>query len=991
MTLVHGFELILERDIPEIASMARLWRHRRTGARLLSMVNDDENKVFGVAFRTPPKDSTGVAHILEHSVLCGSKRYPVKEPFVELLKGSLQTFLNAMTYPDKTVYPVASCNLQDFRNLVDVYIDAVLHPRITEDIFRQEGWHLEPKDPADPRGDMIFKGVVYNEMKGAYSAPDGLLLEYTQQALFPDNAYGLDSGGDPARIPELTHQDFFDFHRRYYHPSNAWFFYHGDDPEEARLERIDQALEGYDALEVDSAVAPQPRLATPVSVDKGFVADEPDEPAEEGEDGEDASRRGMLTLSWLLPETVDPEINLALHILDLALVGLPGAPLRKALIDSGLGEDLAGVGLESELRQMYFSTGLKGMDPEQAQAVEDLILDALRDLVETGLPSDLVEAAVNSLEFGLRENNTGHFPRGLSLYLRSLTTWLYDADPLALLAFDAPLEAVKARLASGEKLLESLIREHLLDNPHRARVLLRPDPTLAERMEAEEQGRLDAMLANLGPDERQALAEDAARLTAMQQAHDRPEDLATIPRLGRGDLRREHQTAPLAEETILDRPLLLHDIETNGVAYLDLGFDLNGLPEDLLPLAPLFGRCLTDMGTESESYVDLSLRIARQTGGVDVDPFLSTSRLDGRALSMLLVRGKATTANAPRLLDILRDILLAARLDDRERFKQLVLEDKAQLEQRLIPAGHRFVAGRLRARFSEEGWIAERMDGVEQLFFLRKLAREVDQDWPSVEARLRQLREMILGRDRLLVNVTQDEKGYAAWAPGLLELVDSLPASASPDDALEREDPDAPFLPAQEGLAIPAQVNYVGKAVNLFQTGWKYRGQALVVTKHLRASWLWDQVRVQGGAYGAFCSLDRLSGVLSFTSYRDPNLERTLDIFNRSGDYLRNLDLSPEALDASVVGGVGEIDPHMLPDAKGFVSMARWLRGDTPEVLQEIRDQVLSVTPQDFKDFAEACDEAARSGDVAVMGSRQALERAAKSPGLEGMNITRVL
>ncbi len=969
MPFVHNFELVREERIPEIRSLARLWRHAGTGARLLSLVNDDVNKVFGVSFRTPPRNSTGVAHILEHSVLCGSRLYPVKEPFVELLKGSLQTFLNAMTYPDKTCYPVASANLQDFYNLVDVYLDAVFHPLISEPIFRQEGWHIEAEDPNGP---MRFKGVVYNEMKGAYSSPDSLLLEYTQQALYPDNSYGLDSGGDPARIPELTYEEFKEFHERYYHPSNAWFFFHGDDPEEDRLLRVDKVLAEYSRIELDSSVGFQPSFREPVKVEKLYSA-------EEGEDN-----RAMLTVSWLLPETRDAGVNLALHVLEHALIGLPASPLYKALIDSGLGEDIAGSGLEAELRQMYFSTGLKGMDAADAQKVERLIIDTLEGLVRDGLPKNAVDAALNTVEFDLRENNTGRFPVGLALMLRSLTTWLYDHDPLALLAYEKPLNILKDRLASGERVLEAYIRDLLLNNPHRVTLLLRPDADVSARAAQEEDQRLSARVDTLDQAGREALAAETRLLRMLQEAPDTPEALASIPRLHRSDLDRENRIIPCEKSELQGAQFLYHDIPTNGVAYLDLGFNLSGLPADLVPLAPVFGRALLEMGAQTQSFVEFSLRIARDTGGIDAEPLTTTRIADRRAQAFMLLRGKATTDKAPRLLDILRDVLLTGRLDDRERFKQIVLEEKARLEQRLIPAGHSFSALRLRARFSEEGWLNEQMDGVEQLFYLRRLAGEVDADWPSVIERLHRFRRHMLGRDRALVNVTQEEEGFNAWKEELGGLIEALPEKSSPaGEAAWNPQP----LPRVEGLAIPAQVNYVGKAASLFDLGWSYSGSALVISKHLRMAYLWDQVRVQGGAYGAFCTVDRSNGVITFNSYRDPNLERTLRVFDGAGEYLERLDVTPEILDASIVGGIGEFDPHLLPDAKGMTSMVRDIQGLSDRYLQQLREEMLGTRAEDFKEFAGALRRAAEAGHIVAAGSRQALEAA----GLPGLKLTRVL
>jgi Zn-dependent M16 (insulinase) family peptidase len=572
MAIIHGFERIREQDIPELKTRAELFRHVKTGAQLLSLMNEDENKVFGITFRTPPSDSTGVAHILEHSVLCGSRKYPVKEPFVELLKSSLQTFLNAMTYPDKTCYPVASQNVQDFYHLIDVYLDAVFYPRLTPFILQQEGWHFELEKPEEP---LTYKGVVFSEMKGVYSSPDSLLAEYSQQSLFPDTTYGFDSGGRPEEIPSLTFEQFKAFHEKYYHPSNARVYFYGDDDPEKRLKFINECFKNFEPLEVDSGVQLQKPFEDPRRLTRSFAV------------GGDDESRGMVTLNWLVGETADREQNLAFHILAYMLLGMPGSPLRKALIDSKLGEDLAGEGLGSELRQMYFSTGLKGIAFEDADKVEDLVLDTLTRLVKEGIDPHTIEAAVNTMEFTLRENNTGNFPRGLGLMLRALTTWLHEEDPLALVAFEAPLDAVKSQLASKQSFFEEMIDRMFLKNPHR-------------KEEAAEREKLSKAHEAMNSVDLQEVISNAKALKRIQETPDTPEALATIPTLRLEDLDGKNKTIPLTSLEQEKTPVLYHDLFTNGIAYLDLGFNLHTLPQKYLPYVRLFGRALLEMGTEKE-------------------------------------------------------------------------------------------------------------------------------------------------------------------------------------------------------------------------------------------------------------------------------------------------------------------------------------------------------------------------------------------------------
>lgn len=958
MTTIHGFELLREKNIPELNTRAQLFRHVTTGAELLSLENEDENKVFGIIFRTPSTDSTGVAHILEHSVLCGSRKYPVKEPYVELLKGSLKTFLNAFTYPDKTCYPVASQNLQDFYNLIDVYLDAVFYPRITPHIFQQEGWHYELENPDDP---IIFKGVVFNEMKGAYSSPDRVLAEYSQHSLFPDTTYGLESGGHPRHIPDLTYEQFKAFHQTYYHPSNARIFFYGDDHSDERLRLVNDYLKDFEPLTVNSAIHLQSRFDQPKCLTRSYAISQ----------DADIHRKGMVTVNWLLPETIDPETNLALHILEHILISTPASPLRKALIESGLGEDLASVGLEDELRQMFFSTGLKGVDIEDADRIKALILQTLTALAQEGIDPHTVEAALNTIEFRLRENNTGNFPRGLLLMLRSLTTWLYDADPLILLAFEAPLAAIKTRLAADEPYLEDTIRQCLLQNPHRTTLILQPDPDLSRREEAAEKERLAQARTVMSQADLQAVITNTRQLKKMQETPDPPEALATIPKLKLSDLDKENKIIPLE---LLERngtQILYHDLFTNGIAYLDVGFNLHTLPQEYLPYVPLFGRALLEMGTEQEDFVTLSQRIGRKTGGIRPQSLATVIRETETGTAWLFLRSKAMLAQADDLLAILRDVLLTVQLDNQERFRQMVLEEKAGQEARLMPEGHHVVNTRLRAHFNEADWAAEQMSGVSYLFFLRRLAQAVDTDWPTVLATLVQIRRILLNRNAMLCNVTLDEANWSRFEPKLAAFLNTLPIASV---RLAGWSPQ--YGPSFEGMTIPTQVNYVGKGSNLYKLGYKLHGSAVVITKYLRNTWLWDRVRVQGGAYGGFCLFDHRSGIFTYLSYRDPNLLVTLDNYDQAGQFLRQLELNEDELTKSIIGAIGDMDAYQLPDAKGYTSMVRHLTGDTDEARQRMRDEILGTTRADFKAFAEGLEQVNSNGLVVVLGSQADIEAA---------------
>ena len=997
----HGFELLRDETIPELNTRARLWRHTRTGAQLLSLENDDENKVFGISFRTPPTDSTGLPHILEHVVLAGSRKYPLKDPFFELVKGSLASFVNAMTYPDKTIYPAASTNLQDFYNLLDVYVDAVFHPLLSPEKLAQEGWHYELEAADAP---LSYKGVVFNEMKGAYSSPDNLLDRYSRQATFPDTTYGVDSGGDPAVIPDLTYEQFKRFHETYYHPSNALLFFYGDDDPEERLRRMSGYLSEFEAIAVDSAIAPQTPFTAPRVTRFSYGA-------EAGQAGDGQSPKAFVEVNWLLPEYEDTALVMALEILGHALLGTPASPLRKALIDSGLGEDVLG-GLANYTRQMTFSAGLKGVAVTDADRVEPLILATLEALAQDGFDPDMIGASVNTIEFALRENNTGRYPRGLALLVRALDTWLHDRDPLAPLAFEAPLATVKARLAAEPAYLQAIIRQYLLDNPHRVAVILEPDAELNQRLEEAERARLEKERAAMSDADVAAVMANARTLQEQQNLPDPPEVLAKLPSLKRGDLEPHHKPIPLALEAMSGARVVYHDLFTNGIVYLDLGLDLRSLPAELLPYAALFGQALLEMGTDAEDFVKLSQRIGRTTGGIYPTTLIApvvgeatnderrTTSSDGVAVShaafdarnsslvaYLMLRGKATPERAPELLGILGDVLLSARLDNRERFRQIVLEAKIGAESALAPAGHQVTNTRLRGHFHPAYRLEEMVNGVENLLFLRRLAERIDGDWPGVLADLEAVRGHLVSRAGMLVNVTLDEANFAAFAPRLADFLGGLPGGESSGSARFSDTlTGLPALPRHEGLTFPAQVNYVGKGAGLYDLGYRLDGSIAVINNLLRTGYLLQKIRIQGGAYGAFCTFSPISGVYTYLSYRDPNLAGTLDVYDATAGYLRGLELSDDELTRSIIGAIGAIDAYQLPDAKGYTSLTRYLTGETDERLQQFRDEVLGTKTADFHALADVLEQVKDAGDVVVLGSREAIE----ASGL-GFAVTKVL
>ncbi len=981
MTTTHGFEIQEERVVPELNMTATLYRHKQTGARLLSISNQDENKVFGITFRTPATDSTGLPHIMEHSVLCGSEKYPVREPFIELAKGSLNTFLNAMTFADKTCYPIASQNLHDFYNLVDVYLDAVFHPLLSEYTLLQEGWHYELETLDGP---LSYKGVVFNEMKGAYSSPDERLSEVTRKSLFPDHVYYLDSGGDPLVMPDLTYQQFKEYHSTYYHPTNAFIYFYGDDDPIERLRRLDACLRDFQEMSLDSAIS----LCPPFSAPQKFAYE-----YDSSDEGEQA--KSQLVVAWKMDEPVDIERALANDILEEILIGSPASPLRKALVDSGLGEDLAGGGLDTHLRQPIFSTGLKGINDSSADLVEALVLDTLQKLSQQGIDQGTLAASLNTVEFHLRENNTGSFPRGLYLMLRCLTNWIYDRDPIAPLSFEPPLDAIKKHLENSERYFENLIAEHFLKNSHRATVLLKPDAEFGKKLEEAEQARLENERDQMGTGHLQKVIEITRELHRRQDTPDSFEALATIPRLHLDDLERKNKLIPLEKSDLQSAPFYYHDLFTNKIIYLDLGFNLHALPAEYIPYVNLFGKAILGTGAGADDFVRLTQRIGRETGGIHMATLATARRnqpKDAPAACWLFLRSKATVEKGEELVLLLKDILTSAHLDNRDRFRQIAFEEKADMEARLVPAGNRYVNLRLRSRFDEAGWAAEKMDGISYLFTLREIVNQVEEDWPGVLNKLETIRASLITRNTMVFNLTLDRENASVIKPNLLDLVNLLP--------------NTPFVQqnwdwkvnniGSEGLAIPSQVNYVGMGANLYELGYQLSGSALVINNFLNATWLWEKVRVQGGAYGGSCTFDPRSGVFTFLSYRDPNIVPTLENFKGASEFLTAVDdtrLDQSELEKSIIGTIGDLDFYQLPDAKGYISLVRDLAGDTNEYRQQLREQILATKRLDFHLFGQILRQFNHRAEVVVIGSQNALEKANASGFNNGhqLSIAKVL
>jgi len=967
----HGWTCVRIEELSELRCSGAIWRHDKTGAELLSIAQpSDENKTFGVVFRTPPESSNGIAHVLEHSVLCGSQKYPVKEPFVELLKGSMQTFLNALTFPDRTCYPVASCNLQDFYNLIDVYLDAVFHPRALEDprVLAQEGWHYEVERKGEP---LIFKGVVFNEMKGVYSDPDSVQSRLLTSNLMPDTPYGFDSGGDPKEIPDLTFEYFKDFHNKYYHPSNAKFWFYGDDPPEQRLEILDEYLRVFTRSETNSEILPQPLWKEPRRMEHNFAV---------GAD-EDISKKAMALVSWVLSESKpDAETSIALHVLNYVLVGTPSAPLRRALTDSGLGSRVIGGGLYDGLAQSTFSTGLKDIREADAEAVERLVLKTLTEVLEAGFEREAVEAALNIIEFRCRELNTGGLPRGVALMFAAVSNWNYDKDPFESLRFDAPLMALRRKLIDEKQpLLESLLRERFLDNAHRLTITSKPSFEEGPRLESEEKERLKAHRLTLTDDDLNLLIDETLELKRLQETPDPPEALALVPQLALSDLPRESPTIPTTVDSMGSATVLRHPLLCSGIVYVDVAFDLRGVPASLLPLLPLFCRGLREMGTKRSDFSELQRRIDIATGGISAAMSVSARRDADDPSAYLVIRGKARDGKVEGLLDLMAELATEVTWENRQRFVQLAREARAGGRSQLLSSGHVVAANRLARPFTVAGWASEQMSGLSQFEAVGRLLAQAENEWESVELKLQELQAAIF-RSACVVNLTADEEAFARIDCPLEAFLGRFPR----DDVLRVAPWVATSESISEGIIVPSQVNYVSKGTNLYRRAdYKLHGSAVVTSRLLGTTWLWDRVRVSGGAYGGFCSFDVRSGDFKYLSYRDPNLQKTLDTYDGTAEFLRAVDIGTDELTKSIIGTVGDIDQYQLPDAKGHTALIRHLLGETDEMRQEVRDQILGTTPEDIRRFADSIDAVRTGGVVCVVGGEAAVREAASALELE--------
>lgn len=832
---LRGFRLDRTEYIADVGSVARVWTHERTGAELISVLNDDENKCMSVVFRTPPEDSRGTPHVLEHSVLCGSRKYPVKEPFVELIRTSLNTFLNAMTSSAWTAYPVASCNETDFYNLVDVYFDAVFHPNLTPDTLAQEGWSLQLEEGGTAE-DVKISGVVRNEMVGAYTGGERILGISSQRVLYPETTYGVESGGHPRDIPDLTWDQFKGFHDKFYHPSNARIFFYGDDAEEKRLAKADEFLSEFDRKQVDSQITLQTKWDAPKDFEFTYDAG-----------SGDVDNKYMATVNWGIMDPpvdkFDDEELMALGIANHVLLAMSSSPLRKALTDSKLGEDVVGGGLDTDTRQMNFSIGLKGMTKDAVPKMEALVQSELRKAAKDGFPKDVVDASLNSIEFRLRENNTGGFPKGLSMLFRLSTNWILDADPFEALKFEDAISKLRARLDKGEPVFQKVLQKYIVDNSHRATVTLKPDPEFAKTEIEVEKKRIADAVQGMSKADLQKIVDNTKRLKALQAAPDDPKELAKIPRLGRADLEKKTKIVPYDRYDEKNVMVLHHPLPTNGVVYVDMCFDMGHVPTELLPLMSVFVGAMTELGTKKRDFVSLQQEIARSTGGINSSTYVSqvfAADGDGPAVSKLTLRGKGMVNQVPKLLDLMREVVMDVDVNNKTRIQQLLLEERASMESGIASSGHQVAMGRLSAMFRKTGAIDESMGGLDFLTAVRELIVRVEKDWPSVVRDMKTILASCVSRDGMVVNITTTSDDFKSVRPSLSSFLNNIPAEPVTSGS-GWVDSIGLVKRCNEGLVVPSGVNYVGKAVNLCDMGFELSGGHSLAAKALGTSYLWDR------------------------------------------------------------------------------------------------------------------------------------------------------
>ena len=957
---LQAYELLREEGLSDIQSVGYLLRHRKSGARIMVIANDDDNKVFHITFRTPPVDSTGVAHILEHCSLCGSEKFPSKDPFVELVKGSLNTFLNAMTYPDKTMYPIASCNDKDFANLMDVYMDAVFHTNIykKEEIFRQEGWNYHLENPED---EITYNGVVYNEMKGAYSSPEDVLDREILNALYPDTPYGFESGGDPQCIPDLKYEDFLAFHGRYYHPSNAYIYLYGNMDVEERLTWLDQEyLSKYGEKEVDSKISMQKAFDAPHEIYKKYSISTSE------------SEEDNTYLSWNVSVGISSDVRLvtAMAILEYALLSAPGAPLKQALLDAGIGKDILG-SFESGIQQPSLSVVAKNANVGDKEKFLAVIRKVLEEQVKNGIDKKALLAGINSSEFRFREADYGSYPKGLMYGIDIMDSWLYgEGDPFA---YVKQLDIYKElRDAVESDYYEKLVQKYLLDNTHVAVVVVAPEKGLTAKLEAETAKKLADFKAGLSEEQVKELVEKTAKLQEFQETPSTQEELEKIPMLTREDITKKCRPICNRELSFGNTKVLWHDVNTNGIAYLTLYFDLSVVRKEDLPYVGLLKNVLGMIDTEHYAYGNLFNEINMQTGGIGTGMVVFPEKDTQKMYPMFTVSARTLYDKIDFVFDVIEEILFTSKLDDEKRLKEIISEQKSRTQMRLTTAGHSAAATRAMAYFSETAAFSDRSSGIDYYRMLDDLDANFETKKENLKSKLKELMNVIFRQDAMVFSVTAEEKGLA----GLEEKVTGLCEKLSLDKRTPSEETLA-YGKLNEGFQTSAKIQYVTRAGNYREAGYDYTGALRILKVIMSYEYLWVNVRVKGGAYGCMSGFGR-NGNSYFASYRDPNLRQTNEIYEGVPEYVEHFNVEERDMTKYVIGTISEMDTPLTARAQGARSDAAYFGHVTESDLQKERDQVLYATQEDIRALAPLMRAILAEDCICVLGNEDALEKEKK-------------
>lgn len=953
---LSAYRVVEHKTIEEMQSEGIVLEHKKTKARLFLVSNDDENKVFCIGFRTPPDNDCGLPHILEHSVLCGSDKFPLKDPFVELVKGSLNTFLNAMTYPDKTVYPVASCNDKDFQNLMDVYLDAVLHPNIykEEKIFRQEGWHYELESKDAP---LIYNGVVYNEMKGAYSSPESLLDSVTQKTLFPDTCYGKDSGGDPLHIPELSYEKFLDFHRTYYHPSNSYIYLYGDMDMAEKLTWLDEEyLSHYEERPVDSRIREQKAFEKPVEREFSYSITD-------GESGEDAT---YLSVNTVVGDDLDPKLYVAFQILEYTLLDAPGAPLKQALIDAGIGKDILG-GYESGILQPFFSVIAKDANKEQKGEFLAIVKGTLRKLADQGINRKSLLAGMNYFEFKYREADYGSAPKGLMYGLQCLDSWLYDGDPMTHLCYQETFDFLKKEVENGY--FEQLIKDYLLDNPFEAVIVVAPEKNLTAKEDEKLAKKLADYKASLSEEELEKLVKATRELKEYQDTPSTPEILAKIPLLTREDIDKKAETFFWTEKEEDGIKVLHHNFFTSGIGYLKILFNTSVLPQEDLPYAGLLKSVLGSISTEHYSYSDLTSEIHLNSGGMDFSVTSYANLQDAEQFTGAFVASIRVLYDKLDFgFTMLEEILNHSVFTDEKRLGEVIQETRSRARMKLENAGHSTAVSRATSYFSATAYYNELTGGTAYYHFLEQLEKDYPAKKQEIIAKLQEVSRKLFTRSNMLVNYTADENGYEKLPETLKLLSAKLPEGSRETYVFTH-----PVKNVNEGLKTSAQVDYVARCGNFRDAGLAYTGALKILQVILSYDYLWLNIRVKGGAYGCMSGFGR-SGEGYLVSYRDPNLKETNEIYEGIPAYLEQFDPDERDMTKYVIGTISNLDAPLTPSVKGSRGLSAYLSGVTEEMMQTERDQVLQATKEDIRALAAHIRAVLQTGSFCVVGNEEKIE-----------------